>query len=446
MTAILDRMGHQLLDTAVEGLLWTSLICVALLLCRRPARRVMIARVGLIGVLLLWPASALLPSSLHPLDRWLPRLLGGGPSSFDFLLHGALPRWLAVAYLAGLSLGVAWLGLGAVACRVLLRGAQPPSPATAAVFADLTRSFPRPPRLAISDRLQRPVLLGCLQPTILLPVRWEESATPTRLRLGLLHELAHFRHRDFFFRTLGRLTLAFWFFTPGLRWAFRRLQQDQEILADLHAARRFGASASYASVLLELARSHHTRLSDQFRPAALAGSNALEERLSTLLVETAYREESAPFWWRTVGHTIGVAGFVVVSGVNLVESRLDRPATPAPLRESFRLSVVDAESSPDAPARLELPVALPDRFEITARVFQDSAGPGELTIAGVHPHGLWPAGGWLPVEVRRESTGTVVLLDGRPVPFSAGHARARWLTLEAGAGRPLRVRDLEMRY
>ncbi len=57
----LDRIGLVLFDATVSTALFLSLVVLAMLLCRQPARRIRIARVALLSSLTMIPMVALAP-------------------------------------------------------------------------------------------------------------------------------------------------------------------------------------------------------------------------------------------------------------------------------------------------------------------------------------------------------------------------------------------------
>ena len=231
----LDRLGLILFDATVSTALFLSAVVLAMLICRQPSRRIRIARVALIASLMMIPmvawaplprldiADAIIRFDLVPAtlifdpDHFHP----ASPASTDF--SAPLPRvgrWLerglTLIDLAGVGIGLAWLFLGCWGVRWLIRNSQQPSSRALQIFDRLTEAEGNTRRRAafrVSTRIRRPVVVGLLRPTILVPQSFEERDDEGELlRLTLLHEIAHAEELDPWFGTAASLAQTFWFF------------------------------------------------------------------------------------------------------------------------------------------------------------------------------------------------------------------------------------------
>ena len=205
------------------------------------------------------------------------------------------------------------------------------------------------PRLLVSDRTTRPVLLGWLRPAILIPPGLDEPEAADRLRLSLLHELAHAENLDHRFGPAATLAQAIWFFLPPVWWIRDQMKLDQEFLADRRAVAHFGTSGGYASSLVELASSAEPGGSggpspiDGPRPAHRAAgvASALFQRVLMLLKCPFAIEGRTPLWWRwltalTLALATLAASCLTLRGLAGWSSpRLDAPSVDG--RRSFRL-------------------------------------------------------------------------------------------------------------
>ena len=81
--------------------------------------------------------------------------------------------------------GAAWVLLGFWGVRWLLRHSREPSASTQAVYDDLwagrTESRVRRPSVRVSSIVQRPVLVGLLRTTILIPSSYEDPEASAEL-------------------------------------------------------------------------------------------------------------------------------------------------------------------------------------------------------------------------------------------------------------------------
>src|SRR5262249_33441099 len=142
----------------------------------------------------------------------------------------------------------------------------------------------RRPRLRVASPLRRPVLVGFFRPAILIPPAMDWPGARERLRLSLLHELAHAERADSRFGLAGSLAQATWFFIPWAWWIRHQMRLDQEFLADRCASFGFGPFSDYASSLVDLADPGPSRQATgpapASRPSTLWGAgSALFQRI-----------------------------------------------------------------------------------------------------------------------------------------------------------------------
>ena len=164
----LDRAGSILFDATLSTAIFLTLVVLAMLVCRQPTRRVLIARSAFVASLAMIPLVAFLPLPRFDLldtliqSDLLPRhlvaelertghsasaaLATEHPSHWIFVtdLHdrllGAgrwLPRCLTLIDLACVITGVAWLSLGVWGVRWLIRNSHLPSPTTLNIYKQL---------------------------------------------------------------------------------------------------------------------------------------------------------------------------------------------------------------------------------------------------------------------------------------------------------------------
>jgi HEAT repeat protein/beta-lactamase regulating signal transducer with metallopeptidase domain len=108
-------------------------------------------------------------------------------------------------------------------------------------------------RFLESARATMPMACGILRPTVLMPadaVRWPIE----RLRIVLLHELAHIKRRDCLTHLVVQLACALYWFNP-LAWiAARHIRTERERACDDLVLASGTRGADYAEELLEIAR------------------------------------------------------------------------------------------------------------------------------------------------------------------------------------------------
>ena len=88
-----------------------------------------------------------------------------------------------------------------------------------------------------------------------------------RLRIVLLHEMAHIRRRDSLTQALAELAFCLYWFHPLVWLALRRLRAERERACDDLVLRAGTGASDYAAHLLAVARSFQ---SSEFSPAAVS--------------------------------------------------------------------------------------------------------------------------------------------------------------------------------
>jgi len=455
-----DRLGTLLLDAGLAALLLWSVVALTMLGSRQPVRRLRLARAAVIGSLAIWPLVGLrmvpkldLVAALHDAGvlphPWFssetgafppvapfppppavlpPPPVAPGPSAPGPIMAHWVVRGLALAYLAGVACGVGWLVLGWLVLGRLIRCREEPSPQAVAFYNTLPfRSSRSRPRLGVVERVRRPVLVGAFRPWVLIPPGLDHPDDRDRLRMSLLHELAHAETADPRHALFANLAGALWFFIPPFWWVAAQIRLDQEFLADRRAALAFGPAPEYASSLLEYASNQTPILSSSpggsERGSAFDGTGSpLFQRVLMLLRCPFPVETRPPVWW-SWGMPCVVA--VVTLGLSSLSIRPSgaRLIPPRPTG-TYQVSRLITNASPPglrgrAPL-CELPIRLPERFDLTLEVWGNSSTlpltrvtnlPLDLGLPTFPPE----PDRWHSVHVRRDVDGVRLWVDGERV-------------------------------
>ncbi len=142
-----------------------------------------------------------------------------------------------------------------------------------------------------SRRAAMPMAWGILRPSVLMPAD-ADTWPAERLRIVLLHELAHVKRRDCLTHLLAQFSCALYWFNP-LAWiAARHVRTERERACDDLVLAAGTPGADYADQLIEVAR---VMRSERF-PAFVAGASLamahhsqLEGRLLAILDPTVPR-------------------------------------------------------------------------------------------------------------------------------------------------------------
>ncbi len=180
--------------------------------------------------------------------------------------------WLLAVWLTVAVYQVARLFAQRQSLRRLLQQAQPAANKKAIVSeCAATFGLPRPPRTLLIDANISPFVCGMRQPQLVLPQSLVDSATPTRLRQIVLHELAHIWRHDLLWCWIPSVMQIVYWFHPAAHWVAYRIKLERELACDQLAIKHSGSSASdYADTLVDVV-SHtasriaaHVALSTQF--------------------------------------------------------------------------------------------------------------------------------------------------------------------------------------
>jgi beta-lactamase regulating signal transducer with metallopeptidase domain/DUF4097 and DUF4098 domain-containing protein YvlB len=191
------------------------------------------------------------------------------------------------------------------------------------------------PSVRISDIVDGPFTIGMHGAVILLPaeaVTWNNE----RLRVVLLHEMAHVSRFDYLAQLIATIACAVYWFNPAVWLAANQLRAEAEQAADDRVLEAGIDGVTYATHLLELAsRIGAPRLSTAVA-VGMARSTRLERRFQSMLDSTRSRGNT-PLRHQLfataaiVGMMIPVVGFKAVSGGISAESGAPIVATaPAP--------------------------------------------------------------------------------------------------------------------
>lgn len=185
----------------------------------------------------------------------------------------------AVAILmSGTMLRLAWLGLGLLRLRSIVRHAV--AAPSLDDRGDLGRSLGVVAAVMVSDELDGPATVGVRRPVILVP-RSVLQMTAAVQRAILCHELIHVKRRDWLQTILEELWCAVLWFHPAARVIASRLSLARETVVDEFTIRITRDRRAYAEALLAFSDPQpHLAGATPF-----IGRHALSQRISLLAEE-----------------------------------------------------------------------------------------------------------------------------------------------------------------
>ena len=241
----------------------------------------------------------------------------------------------------------------------------------------------RVPLLLASRETAVPVTCGMRRHVIILPAE-ASSWSLDRVRVVLLHELAHIRRRDCLIHAMAQVVRALHWVNPLVWFAVARLTVERERACDDLVLAGGTRGSSYAEHLLDIART--VRLGRPLTNAlAMARPSELEGRLLAIL--DAARDRSPATASRLVAGT--AASALVVAIVAMLQIRpADAAVVPETIGEYPRQSAGVPAAAP-TPAPAPEPMPQPPRLAPAQAPRPPAGGPApsgpELPVVAPGP-------------------------------------------------------------
>ena len=209
-----------------------------------------------------------------------PRPAGAPPA-----LVNAFGRWAAAIWLLGAVASTIALLIGLARLRWLRMSSRRVTEGPwHRLCGDLARScgVRRGVDLLLGPRPGLVATWGWRRPVVMLPAS-ASAWSPERMRVVLLHELAHARRGDWLLQVAAEALRCVWWFNP-LAWVVRaRLRRESEHAADDFVLARGVPATTCATQLVELAKEVREHRRTWLPAPAMARPSHLERRLSAML-------------------------------------------------------------------------------------------------------------------------------------------------------------------
>ncbi len=222
--------------------------------------------------------------------RWLELAVNRfrNPVSWNLASSANVPRATSLV-LVSICLGVALVRFVFLFRHIhrmqqLKQASAAASGALAERFRALCRKLEmnRKVELRISSAQRSPVLLGFLNPVILLPRAEVERPWPLASEQILSHELAHVRRYDDWANLVQHILRAILFFHPAVWWSSKRMVIEREFACDDWVLRQGTPPRAYALLLADLAdRISRPRL--LLAPGVSTTKSELRQRINMIL-------------------------------------------------------------------------------------------------------------------------------------------------------------------
>ena len=221
------------------------------------------------------------------------------------------PVWILLGWLAGAAGCLLWLLSGQVGLRWVLRKAAPlQGEPWQTVLKDVCEevTIGCEVQLFQCPRIDTAVIRGILHPRVILPATvrgWSEQ----RLRLVLLHELAHIRRRDSLVEILAWITLVLYWFNPLVWLTVRQMRVERERACDNAVLNAGARPSNYATQLMEVAADLGAFRRPLWQTAAISEGSGLKDRLLCILDPKLKRMPMRPW---TVGLVCALVAAVLL--------------------------------------------------------------------------------------------------------------------------------------
>jgi beta-lactamase regulating signal transducer with metallopeptidase domain len=217
----------------------------------------------------------------------------------------AAPLISLLAWLTGWGIVTVRQVAGHVAAAAILKAAGQAPPPDVRGLAEEGREWfgiARPVRIAIDGSNRVPFTRGTLRPVICLPTCLLELS-PQRIKLIVLHELAHVRRFDTFVAAAARFACALFWFLPPVWIAVKWLDRVRETACDDVVLAIASDASGYATTLVLTARAARMPV----RSAVTSGAAPLESRIRNILRPRAGKEHVMKSWHRALIATSVIA-------------------------------------------------------------------------------------------------------------------------------------------
>jgi bla regulator protein blaR1 len=233
------------------------------------------------------PVSTGINGSISLSDIVVPSTADAGLSWFDsaYWSAGALPLWISWLWLIGVSISAFRLWRSHRTLHNLTQCASTDTrlvELAASLMASMRLRFQV--RIALSELIDVPCVIGVLRPIILMPAALLTRLPPDQLELVVLHELTHIKNGDLWVNAMQVALEVLLFFHPAIHWISADIRALRERRCDREVLRLRATPMCYAKTLLSLEEYRH-----EFRGLAIAASGGdLSKRVRDIMLPRAH--------------------------------------------------------------------------------------------------------------------------------------------------------------
>ncbi len=235
-------------------------------------------------------------------------------------------------------------------------------------------------RLCESYQVPAPMITGLIHPVILLPV---EEYTDPELRMILIHELVHYKHRDLWLKAAASVILMIGWFNP-FAWLYCQLvERWTEYACDYTACGIVGDTKEYFEVILRMARKAGP-VKSYLSASLFESTHELVRRVGRM---AKYRKLEKPRRARSIWACLGL---LVISFVSVVFISLRAATVYQNIHDQTASLQEESETQPSW--FTSITVKAPDQTWVSSGSFAAEKGQS-IVVNGT----IWPSGG--PVKI-----------------------------------------------
>ena len=221
---------------------------------------------------------------------------------------------LAAIWIMGFLLVLGRLITGLLGLRrITSQAVTVTDPATLRIVDSVRRQLgiERQVEIRKTSRKMPPFTVGIRNPMVILP-NSGEIESEERLRIVLLHELAHIKRFDWLTQIVGEVACAVHWFNPLVWIAHTRQQVEQEMACDNAVLNNGASPSSYATSLLDIVRDMRSSSWPVYASTAMARTSTFEGRVLAILDSSRIRSGLYPL------RAVGLAMVLMVLTVPIV--------------------------------------------------------------------------------------------------------------------------------
>ncbi|MDO4308637.1 MAG: M56 family metallopeptidase [Eubacteriales bacterium] len=283
----MDEIIVKLLNMSIAAGWMILAVLLLRIILKKAQKRIVCILWGIVGVRLACPFSfgavfSLIPSAetiqMSGSGQWRGSVIDSGISAVnnslnqmiyrataDSVIHGVNPMdiWIRAA-------GIIWL----IGCLFLLIYALI---SYIRMYAKVSEAICLKDNIWICDHVQAPFILGIIRPSIYLSSSMEEE----QIKYVVSHEQAHIHRRDYWWKPLGFLLLAVYWFHPLIWIAYILFCRDVEMACDEMVIQNFDMEGkkAYSSALLSCSTQRRLTI---VCPISF-GKNSVKERIEAVM-------------------------------------------------------------------------------------------------------------------------------------------------------------------